>query len=146
MLNRRMFVLAAAPLLVRALIETGNMAVKADRKDLAIRFFDAAKANAEQLDSMHRDSLLAASAIGLLHAGSIDLAERALDLVADKTQIATVLLAYAREYWRTDSGTKTARMMTTRIASSPVRNPKYSTMTTAMKISRIAMNFPCVTR
>jgi tetratricopeptide (TPR) repeat protein len=85
---------------IRALIEIGNLAVEGDRKDLAIRFFDEAKSNAERLDNIHRDNLLAAVALGFLHSGSLDLAERALDLVTDKTQTATVLLGYAREYWR----------------------------------------------
>lgn len=85
---------------IKALVETGNLAVEADRKDLAIQFFDLVKTNAERLDNMHRDSLLAAAALGFLHSGSLDLAERTLDFVTDKTQIATVLLGYAREYGR----------------------------------------------
>jgi tetratricopeptide (TPR) repeat protein len=85
---------------IRALVETGNLAIQLRRNDIAIKLFDSAKAHAEQLENMHRDGLLAAASLGFLHAGSMDLAERALDLVADKTQIATVLLGYAREYWR----------------------------------------------
>ena len=35
-------------------------------------------------------------------AGSLELAERTLDLITDKTQIASTLLGYAREFWRKD--------------------------------------------
>ena len=55
---------------------------------------------AESLDNMHRDTFLAAVSVGFLHAGSIDLADRALDSVADKTQIASCLLGFAREFWK----------------------------------------------
>jgi hypothetical protein len=51
---------------------------------------------------MHRDALLAQASLGFLHSGSIDLADRALDAVSDKTQIASVLLGFARDYWRRD--------------------------------------------
>jgi hypothetical protein len=52
------------------------------------------------LDNAHRDPLLAHIAIGFLNAGTVDLADRALDAVTDKTQIATVVLAFARDHWR----------------------------------------------
>ena len=35
-----------------------------------------------------------------MRAGSVELADRTLDAVQDKTQIATALLGFAREYWR----------------------------------------------
>lgn len=83
---------------IRALIDIGNLFVEADRRDRAIETFDAAKSHAEKLGNVHRDSLLAGAALGLMRAGSIDLADRALDLVADKTQIASCLAGFAREY------------------------------------------------
>ena len=39
---------------------------------------------------------------GFLHAGSLDLADRTLDLVTDKTSIASCLLGYSREFWKKD--------------------------------------------
>jgi len=84
---------------IRTLCEIGNRYVDAGRNDLAIRAYDAAKVDAEQLDNIHRDAFVGASALGFLHAGSFDLADRALDLLTDKTQMANCLLAFARHYW-----------------------------------------------
>lgn len=83
---------------IRILIDAGNLFKQASRGDRAIATLDRAKQFAEELDNVHRDSLLASISIGLMHAGSIDLADRTLDLVADKTQIANTLLGFAREY------------------------------------------------
>ncbi|MFN6963131.1 MAG: tetratricopeptide repeat protein [Pyrinomonadaceae bacterium] len=85
---------------IRAFVEIGNHLVEFGRSDLAIDAYDKARASAEQLDNMHRDSFLAAAALGFLHAGSLDLAERTLDLVTDKTQLASALVGYAREFWK----------------------------------------------
>jgi tetratricopeptide (TPR) repeat protein len=85
---------------IRALLETGNLFIEAKRNDRAIETFDQAKSFAEGLDNVHRDAFLASTATGFLHAGSIDLADRTLDLVADKTQIASCLLGFSREYWK----------------------------------------------
>lgn len=83
---------------IRALTDIGNLFVEAKRNDRAIETFDRAKTNAEKLDNVHRDNLLGSVAHGLMRAGSIDLADRALDLVNDKTQIASCLVLFAREY------------------------------------------------
>lgn len=85
---------------LRALLDTGNLFLEAKRNDRAVETLDKARSFAEALDNIHRDSFLASAAVGFLQAGSIDLADRALDLVSDKTQIASCLLGYAREYWR----------------------------------------------
>jgi tetratricopeptide (TPR) repeat protein len=42
--------------------------------------------------------------MGFLHAGSVDTADRTLDLVTDKTQMANCLLAFSKYYW--DRGEK----------------------------------------
>lgn len=86
----------------RAYIDIGNEFTEAGRNDRAIETFDKAKATAETIDNMHRDGFLSLTAQGFLHAGSLELADRTLDLVADKTQIASCLLAYSRELWRKD--------------------------------------------
>ena len=83
---------------IRALTDIGNLFVDARRSDRAIETLDRAKAHAEKLDNVHRDNLLGSVAHGFMRAGSIDLADRALDLVADKTQIASCLVLFAREY------------------------------------------------
>jgi tetratricopeptide (TPR) repeat protein len=83
---------------IRALTDIGNLFVEAKRNDLSIETLDRAKTNAEKLDNAHRDNLLGGVAHGLMRAGSIDLADRALDLVTDKTQIASCLVLFAREY------------------------------------------------
>jgi tetratricopeptide (TPR) repeat protein len=88
--------------MARAYCDIGNAFIEAGRNDKAIETFDKGKATAEAIDGMHRDGFLALAAIGFLHAGSLDLADRTLDLVVDKTQIASCLLGYAREFWQKD--------------------------------------------
>ena len=87
---------------IRAFIEIGNLFIEAKRSDRAIETFDKAKSNAEKLDNVHRDNLLANVAQGFLRAGSLDLADRTLDLVADKTQISLCLAGFARRFWEKD--------------------------------------------
>jgi hypothetical protein len=84
---------------IKTLIETGNLFTEAGRRDRAVETLDKARRFAEELDNVHRDSLLASIALSFFHAGSIEFADRALDLVGDKTQIASCLLGYSREYW-----------------------------------------------
>ena len=85
---------------IRALIDVGNAMTDAGRRDRAVQTLDKAMGYAEALDNVHRDNFLAGVSQAFMHAGSEDLADRALDLVADKTQIATALVGFAREYWR----------------------------------------------
>lgn len=84
---------------IRTLVDIGNSFVEVKRNDKAIEAYDKARAVAEELDNVHRDSFLSGTALGFMHAGSLDLAERALDLVSDKTQISSALLGYAKEFW-----------------------------------------------
>lgn len=86
----------------RARCDIGNAFVEAGRNDRAIQTFDKARETAETIDNMHRDAFLSMSAQGFLHAGSLDLADRTLDLVADKTHMASCLLGYSREFWKKD--------------------------------------------
>lgn len=87
---------------VRSLIEIGNLYIEAERKDKAINTFDTAREETESLDNMHRDGFFASASVGFLRAGSQDLSDRALDLVADKTQMANALLGHARHFWVND--------------------------------------------
>jgi tetratricopeptide (TPR) repeat protein len=84
---------------IRTLCEVGNHYVEAGRNDLAIGAYNTAKEEAEQLDNIHRDAFIAAAIMGFLHAGSADTADRTLDLVADKTQVANCLHAFSKFYW-----------------------------------------------
>lgn len=87
---------------IRTLVDIGNSFVAAKRNDRAIETLDKAREYAEVLDNVHRDSFLASVSVGFLRAGSVELADRTLDAVRDKTQIATALLGFAREFWRRD--------------------------------------------
>lgn len=87
---------------IRVHCEIGNLYIEAKRSEKAIEIFARARDLAEALDNIHRDAFLAAVAVGFMNAGSVDLADRTLDLVADKTQIATTLLGFARQLWRKD--------------------------------------------
>ncbi|MGI8786760.1 MAG: tetratricopeptide repeat protein [Pyrinomonadaceae bacterium] len=84
---------------VRTLINIGNHFIEANQKDKAIETFDLAKNNSETIDGVHRDSFLASIALGFLQAGSLELADRTLDLIADKTQMSATLIGFAREFW-----------------------------------------------
>ncbi|HQU84026.1 MAG TPA: hypothetical protein PKY59_12905 [Pyrinomonadaceae bacterium] len=87
---------------IRALNDIGNLFIEAKRNDRAIETFDKAKSEAVKLDNTHKDYLLASASLGFFKAGSVDLADRTLDLVADKTQISSVLVGFSREYWSKD--------------------------------------------
>ena len=87
---------------IRAIIDIGNAFTEAGRNDKAVETLEKARQATEQLDNVHRDSFFALASLGFLHAGSIELADRALDQVKDKTQIASCLLGHAREFWKRD--------------------------------------------
>ncbi|HEY8560048.1 MAG TPA: hypothetical protein VIL74_06700 [Pyrinomonadaceae bacterium] len=84
---------------IRALVDIASHFTDAKRNDRAIETLDKAKHLAEKLDNVHRDAFLSGIAHGFFRAGSIDLADRTLDLVSDKTQISSTLTGFAREYW-----------------------------------------------
>lgn len=85
---------------IRMLCECGSLFIEAKRNDKAVETFDKARGFAELLDNVHRDNFLARCAIGFLHAGSDELCDRTLDLVTDKTQMSSALVAIARDHWR----------------------------------------------
>ena len=87
---------------IRALTDIASHFTDAGRRDRAIETLDKAKHAAVELTNVHRDAFLANIAYGFFHAGSIDLADRTLDLVGDKTQMASCLAGFAREYWAKD--------------------------------------------
>ena len=85
---------------IRDLCDIGNLFIGAGNNEKAIAAFERAKGFAERLDNTHRDFLLVNCALGLLYSGSDELADNALDLVRDKTQMASALLGFSREYWK----------------------------------------------
>ncbi len=87
---------------IRALTDIASHFTDAGRRDRAIETLDKAKQAAVELTNVHRDAFLSNIAYGFFHAGSIDLADRTLDLVEDKTQLASSLTGFAREYWAKD--------------------------------------------
>ncbi len=84
---------------IRAFVDIASHFSDARRNDRAIETLDKAKHLAEKLEGVHRDAFLASVAYGFFRAGSIDLADRTLDLVDDKTQLSSTLVGFAREYW-----------------------------------------------
>ena len=85
---------------IGSLIGIGNLFVASGDNSRAVETFEKARVDAEGLDNVHRDLLLGKVSLGFLQAGSMDLADRTLDAITDKTQIATVLFGFARDYWR----------------------------------------------
>ena len=84
---------------IRTFYEIGNHFSEIKRNDKAIESLDIAKTHAENLDNIHRDAFLSNIAYGFLKAGSVELADRTLDLVKDKTQISNALSAFSQEFW-----------------------------------------------
>ncbi len=84
---------------IRALTDIASHFTDANRKDRAIETLDKAKHLAEKLENVYRDTFLSNIAYGFFRAGTVDLADRTLDLVNDKTQISSCLVGFAREYW-----------------------------------------------
>ncbi|QQS41659.1 MAG: tetratricopeptide repeat protein [Acidobacteriota bacterium] len=83
---------------IRAYLQLGSAFVDSGRKDLAIEALEKGRVLAEAIEGGHRDNVLANIAVGFLLAGSVDLADRALDLVADKTQLASALVGFSKIY------------------------------------------------
>lgn len=85
---------------IRSLCDIGNLYIESKQNDLAVATYDKARTQAELLDNTHRDFFLGSCALGFLQANNSELAESTLDLVTDKTQMASALLGFARQYWK----------------------------------------------
>ncbi len=85
---------------IRSLFEIGQSYIEAGQNERAVEVFEAARTEAEQLGNVHRDSFLANAALGFLQGGNVEMADRTLDSVADKTQISSALLGFSRELWK----------------------------------------------
>jgi tetratricopeptide (TPR) repeat protein len=85
---------------LRALCEAGTQFIAASRNDRAVETFTLAHDQALTISTTHRNFFLSMAALGYRSAGSVELAESALGNIADKTQIASTLMGFARETWR----------------------------------------------
>jgi tetratricopeptide (TPR) repeat protein len=83
---------------IRAFLSIAGHYLECAQFDRAIEVLAEARTLTEQLDNVHRDGLLSTISVDFLRAGSIDLADRTLDLVADKTQIASCLASFSTEF------------------------------------------------
>jgi tetratricopeptide (TPR) repeat protein len=83
---------------IRAYVDIANHFAETGQNGRAIETFDKAKTVAENLESLQRDSFLASISNGFLRAGSIDLADRTLDLVSDKTQMTSCLIGFSQTF------------------------------------------------
>lgn len=91
---------------ISSLIIAGEYFLEAKENGKAVKSFDKAKTAAETLDSVQKDSFLGNIALGFLQAGSLELADRTLDLVSDNVQISSTLVGFAREFWKRDERTE----------------------------------------
>lgn len=80
---------------IRALQEAAAHFSLVGAHDKSIETLAQAQEEAETLDGVHRENLLSNIALGFLRAGSLDLAERSLDLIGDKVLIASTLAGYS---------------------------------------------------
>jgi tetratricopeptide (TPR) repeat protein len=84
---------------VKALQETAEIFIRIGRRDKAIETLEKARQKAEKLQGMDRENFLSLIALRFLHAGSLELADRTLDLVSDKAFISSALLGFANHFF-----------------------------------------------
>ncbi len=81
---------------IRAFLGVAGLFNEANLRDRAIEMYAKASDFVEGLDGVHKDNLFVAAALGFMRSGSIDLADRTLDLVTDKTQISDCLIGFSQ--------------------------------------------------
>ncbi|MGI8469467.1 MAG: hypothetical protein ACR2N3_13540 [Pyrinomonadaceae bacterium] len=85
---------------IRTLLAVAGQYIEAAQFDKAIEVLGKARLESEVLDSVHREGFLSSASLDFLRAGSLDLADRTLDLISDKTQIAATLTGFSAEFAR----------------------------------------------
>lgn len=85
---------------IRALQSIAYICREIGRKDKSIEVLAKAQSQAELLAGGHRNSLLSQISVAFLQAGSLELADRTLDLVDDKVTIAATLTHYAEDFFK----------------------------------------------
>ncbi len=83
---------------IRSMLHTAANYAEAGQNDKAIAVYGKTRDIVDALEGVHKDNLFVQVAIGFLKAGSVDLADRTLDLVFDKTQIADCLIGFSQIY------------------------------------------------
>jgi tetratricopeptide (TPR) repeat protein len=83
---------------IRALQDAATHFEHVKANDKAIETLAKVREEAETLDGVHRENFLSQIALGFLRAGSLDLAERTLDLIGDKVLIASTLAGYSMNF------------------------------------------------
>jgi tetratricopeptide (TPR) repeat protein len=83
---------------LRAFNDIAITFISANRQDRAIEILSKALEIAEKIDGVRRDNYLSEISLNYFRAGSIESADRTLDLIADKYQISTVLCGFSKEY------------------------------------------------
>lgn len=83
---------------IRAYFENGAYFNEVERQDRAIESFTKASNEIEQLEGIQKDNLFGTVAVGFLNAGSVDLADRNLDAVTDKTQMSSCLVGFSQVF------------------------------------------------
>lgn len=87
---------------IRAFADIANNFIGIGNKDRAVELFENARIFAERIDGVHRDGFLANISHGFLRAGNMESADRTLDLVTDKTQVASTLVGFSQVFWQND--------------------------------------------
>ncbi len=84
---------------VRAYFEIVASFIDEKRNDRAIEVLAKAQSVCELIEGAHREHNLAQISLLYFRAGSVDLADRTLDLLTDKYQISSCLLGFSNEYF-----------------------------------------------
>jgi tetratricopeptide (TPR) repeat protein len=85
---------------IRALLDAATHFLEIGANDRAIETLSEARGDIESsnVGGSQREGFLSQIALGFLRAGSLDLAERTLDLIADKVAVATTLVGYSTQF------------------------------------------------
>lgn len=80
------------------LLEISMQMIRAGAFEKASEVLNEASVIIEKLETVQKDHLFVSVAVGFLKAGDVEAADRTLDLVTDKTQMASCLLAFSQEF------------------------------------------------
>lgn len=85
---------------IKTLIEIGNTLIRAEMLDKAIKTLDRARQETIKLNDVAKETLLSVISTSFLESGNIELADETLDLISDKTIIASTLSSFANIFWK----------------------------------------------
>lgn len=87
---------------IRLITEAAQLYREAGETDRSVEAYMLARGDAEVLTNIHRDYFIVVCSLGLLECGDEDAADETLDLLVDKTQIASALVGFGRYYWKNE--------------------------------------------